>query len=375
MKWNEEHGLLPLAHFASMRATEPVAYQDGAWHVYRYEDAKVIFADPGRFSSEMSDSPSPDVPIEHSILRRDPPKHRQLRALVTQAFTPRAIEALAPRIETLAHELLDKAEARGGMDAIGDFAGPLPVLVIAEMLGIPPRDREQFKEWSDALVGTDYDRFMQCQREMSAYFGRIADERKRNPQDDLVSRLVQAEADGSPLAPVELIGFCILLLVAGNETTTNLLGGALLCFDDRRDDWEAIRDDRSLLPGAIEETLRYCSPVQNMTRRVRQTAIVADRKLEAGEYVHLWIGSANHDEAVFERPDRFDIRRTPNQHLAFGHGIHFCLGAQLARLEARIALGALLDRFPNFRRDRTAPLERVDSSFVFGVKHLPVLLS
>ncbi|ALS26800.1 cytochrome P450 [Paenibacillus sp. 32O-W] len=375
MKWNEEHGLLPLAHFASMRATESVAYQNGAWHVYRYEDAKAIFADPGRFSSEMSESPSPDVPIEHSILRRDPPKHRQLRALVTQAFTPRAIEALAPRIETLAHELLDKAEARGGMDAIGDFAGPLPVLVIAEMLGIPSRDREQFKEWSDALVGTDYDRFMQCQREMSDYFGRIADERKRNPQDDLISRLVQAEADGSPLAPVELIGFCILLLVAGNETTTNLLGGALLCFDDRRDDWEAIRDDRSLLPGAIEETLRYCSPVLNMTRRVRQTAVVADRKLEAGEYVHLWIGSANHDEAVFERPDRFDIRRSPNQHLAFGHGIHFCLGAQLARLEARIALDALLDRFPNFRRDRTAPLERVDSSFVFGVKHLPVLLS
>lgn len=373
MEWAREHDLLPLSHFARMRAESPLALEDNMWNVYRYDRLKEIFADHARFSSE-AEGEAKD-PIEYSILRTDPPKHRQLRALVSKAFTPRAIEEMIPRMEATAHELLDKAAKEGRMDAVRDFTGPFPVIVIAEMLGIPASDREQFREWSDALVSNEYDRYIHCQREMSVYFEAIAEERRHHPQDDLITRLVHATADGEPLSPIELIGFCILLLVAGNETTTNLLSSALLCFDSDRDAWHDIREDRSLLPGAIEEVLRYASPVQVMNRRVKEEAEVDGRIFTAGQYVNLWIGSANHDESVFEQPSVFNIRRNPNPHVAFGHGIHFCLGAQLARLEAKIALNAMLDRFPNYRRVRSHRLERIDSWLVFGVKAQPIILA
>ncbi|MCE5169967.1 cytochrome P450 [Paenibacillus profundus] len=374
MEWANENNILPLSHFAQKRATDPISCQDGVWNVYKYKHVKAIFGDHEHFSSQAEGDPGHDEPIEFSILRRDPPKHRQLRTLVSQAFTPRAIEALIPRIEALSHELFDRAEGKGAMEAVSDFAGPLPIIVIADMLGIPVQDRDRFKEWSDALVGNDYERYVWCQKEMAAYFAAIAEERRREPQDDLISRLVQAKADGDPLQPLELIGFCILLLVAGNETTTNLLSSALLCFDSRKDVWYEIRQDRSLLAPAIEEVLRYCSPVQMMVRRVKQTTELDGFIFQEGQIVNLWIGSANHDEDIFEQPESFNIRRSPNPHLAFGHGIHFCLGAQLARLEATIALNALLDRFPDFHRDRSQMLERIDSWLVFGVKRQAIQL-
>jgi cytochrome P450 len=291
---------------------------------------------------------------------------------VTQAFTPRIIEQMAGKIEAIAHRLLDRVITEGQMDFVRDFASPLPIIVIAEMLGIPEEDRERFKQWSDALVGNDYERVMQCQEEMSHYFAGIAAERRARPQDDLISRLVQAQSDGVALSEVELIGFCILLLVAGNETTTNLLSSAVLCLDSLPEVQREVRTDRQLIPPTIEEVLRYCSPVQRMERRIKKDVDFRGYPFKAGQTVVTQIGSANHDERVFADPERFDIRRSPNPHLAFGHGIHFCLGAPLARLEAKIALNVLFDRLPHFRRSQDPPLERLDSWLVFGVKQLPI---
>ncbi|TMV52751.1 cytochrome P450 [Paenibacillus mesophilus] len=368
--------LVPLSKFQQMRANAPVHFQEGSgdWHVYKYADVKAVFSDYELFSSQFRSSPPAEEPIEASILRRDPPKHRQMRSLVSQAFTPRAVESLIPLMESVTHELLDMAETKGTVDALHDFAGPLPIIVIAEMLGIPPADRRQFKQWSDALVGNNSDNYFKCQREMSGYFGSIAAERRREPQNDLISRLVAANADGEQLTDLELIGFCILLLVAGNETTTNLISSAILCLDSRPEDRERLAADSALVPQALEEVLRYCSPVQMMTRRVTRAAELRGQALSAGQFVQLWIGSANHDEDVFERPELFDISRSPNPHLAFGHGIHFCLGSQLARLEADIAIRSLLQRFPNFARDRTCELKRLDSGIIFGVDRLPIRL-
>ncbi|MDQ8739034.1 cytochrome P450 [Paenibacillus sp. LHD-38] len=313
-------------------------------------------------------------PIEASILRQDPPKHRQLRMLVSQAFVPRVIEGLTPKIEAIANELCDQMEASGKMDGLHNFASPLPIIVIAEMLGIPLEDRKRFKEWSDALVGNKPERFYQCQQEMSDYFTAIADQRRLEPQDDLISRLVRAKTDGEQLSDLEVIGFCILLLVAGNETTTNLISSALFMIDSNADAKEQLLENRSLVPQALEEVLRYCSPVQTMIRTVKKTTVLRGQTLTPGQMVNIWIGSANHDEDLFERPDIFDIHRSPIPHLAFGHGIHFCLGAQLARLESKIAIQTLLNRFPEFHLDRSHSLERIDSWLMFGIKQMPIIL-
>ncbi|MDF2715561.1 MAG: cytochrome [Paenibacillus sp.] len=368
--------LIPLTKFRQMRASSPVQFQErnGDWHIYKYSDVKTVFSDHELFSSQLRSNPPKEEPIEASILRRDPPKHRQMRSLVSQAFTPRAVESLIPLLESVTHELLDLAESKGTVDALHDFAGPLPIIVIAEMLGIPPADRQQFKQWSDALVGNDSENYFKCQREMSDYFGAIAAERRREPHNDLISRLAAANADGERLSDLELIGFCILLLVAGNETTTNLISSTILCLDSQPEDRERLAADSTLIPQSLEEVLRYCSPVQIMTRRVTRVTELRGQTLSAGQLVQVIIGSANHDEDVFEQPDLFNISRNPNPHLAFGHGIHFCLGSQLARLEAGIAIRTLLERFPKFSRDRSYDLRKLDSGIIFGVDRLPVRL-
>ncbi|RKN80429.1 cytochrome P450 [Paenibacillus ginsengarvi] len=373
-----EH-LLPLVKFRDRRSVSPVLYHpdSNGWSVYKYSDVKAIFSDHERFSSHTGRTPTKEEPIEASILRKDPPKHRQLRSLVSQAFTPRAIESLVPRIQAVTDRLLDEAEAKGkgaAIDAVGEFTGPLPVLIIADMLGIPPEDIGLFKRWSDELVGNNADDFFRCQQEMSVYFSDVVESRRLEPRDDLISRLVAASINNERLSELELIGFCILLLVAGNETTTNLISSALLCLNGSEEARARLIGSEAQLPGAIEEVLRYCSPVQHMIRRVTADTEFRGFRLTAGQIVQLWIGSANHDEDVFASPETFDIARDPNPHLAFGHGIHFCLGALLARLEARIAIQSLLARFPAFAADRTYPLERLPSSIIFGVKRLPLTL-
>lgn len=375
MEWNE-NGLLPLEWFKKMRRDSPVVLsgnEDQVWEVFGYDDVKAVFTNHDIYSS----SPFPDSedPLEHSILRQDPPKHRQLRRLVTQAFTPRVVESLAPKIQSITTSLLDEAEKKGRMDAIADFASPLPIVVIAEMLGVSLDHREQFKAWSDALVGDSGEAFNQCQREMSEYFAEIAEDRRRHPQDDLVTKLVEARIDNEHLTDLEIIGFCILLLVAGNETTTNLIASAMLGFDSLPDVREQLLSDRSLIPGALEEVFRYFSPVQLMFRRVKQDTVLGGQELKQGQFVHIWMASANHDEKVFDRPEAFNIHRNPNPHLGLGSGIHYCLGSQLARLESKIAIETLLDRFPNYRRDRAKELARMDSTMMFALKELPIVLT
>lgn len=366
--------LIPLSYFKQMRASFPVFWNEksNACDVFKYEDVKMIFTNHGLFSSQGTESVQD--PIDASVLRQDPPKHRQLRMLVSQAFSPRVIEGLAPKIESIAHALCDRMESNGMMDGLDDFAAPLPIIVIAEMLGIPQEDRALFKQWSDALVGNNSEQYYQCQQEMSVYFTEIANKRRREPQDDLISRLVRTKGDEEQLSDLEVISFCILLLVAGNETTTNLISSAMLVLDKNVDAREQLMADRSLVPQALEEVLRYFSPVQMMIRTVKKTTVLRGQKLNPGQTVNVWIGSANHDEDIFENPDIFDIHRNPNPHLSFGHGIHYCLGAQLARLESKIAIETLLNRFPDFRRDHSHVLERTDSWIMFGVKKMPMIL-
>jgi cytochrome P450 len=294
-----------------------------------------------------------------------------LRALVTQAFTPRSVALLSEHITAIATGLLDEVAAQGAMDFIDDFAYPLPMLVIAELLGVPQQDRARFKAWSDAVIGVA-GMGGSPRAEMIAYFRQIIEQRRLAPQGDLISALLAAEVEGQRLTEQELLGFCVLLLVAGNETTTHLLGNALLCFDDYPEALEQLRADLALIPEAIEEVLRYRSPVQMMFRQVVADVELSGQYLHTGQWAVAQIGSANRDEAQFPDPDRFDIRRAPNRHLAFGHGIHFCLGAPLARLEAKIALTVLLERFREIERNHDVAVEAIGSSIVFGVKHLPV---
>jgi cytochrome P450 len=302
----------------------------------------------------------------------DPPRHRQLRNLVTQAFTPRSVAQLTERITAIINTLLDEVADTGQMDIIDNLAYPLPVIVIAEMLGIPREDRERFKAWSDAVVGASYAEGGNPQVEMGMYFLDMIQRRSQEPKDDLISALLSAQIDGQHLNQRELLGFCILLLVAGNETTTNLIGNAFVCFDEHPEVMEQLRAEPALIPGAIEEVLRYRSPVQFMYRRAVANTTIRDQEIQAGQTVLARIGSANRDEAQFPNADRFDIRRTPNRHIAFGYGIHFCLGAPLARLEAKIALTMMLERFHEIKRVPGTTLEATGSDLVYGVKHFPV---
>ena len=366
--------LNPFGWYRTMRETAP-AFRDprlGSWSVFRYDDVQRVLSDHSTFSSRFMGGDSTENPIGASLIGTDPPRHRLLRSLVTQAFTPRKIAQLEPRIRAITAELLDRAAPNGRMDLVGDFSDPLPVIVIAELLGIPSADRDRFKRWSDALVTGQGSGYGGSQREMAEYFLRMIEQKRRAPGDDLISGLLTAEVEGERLSQTDLLGFCILLLVAGNETTTNLLGNAVLSFDERPEVYEELHESPDLLPDAIEEVLRYRSPVQSMFRTVVKDTEVGGQRLRAGEPAIAWIGSANRDEAQFADPERLDIHRSPNRHIAFGHGIHFCLGAPLARLEARVALGMLIERCRDLRVVPGAPLEVMDSMVVYGVKHLPV---
>jgi cytochrome P450 len=300
-----------------------------------------------------------------------------LRNLVSQAFTPRTVTQLEPRISAITHELLDHVTASGEMDVVRDLAYPLPVTVIAELLGIPAELREEFKRWSDAIAAenlSEEERTSLSQEieGMNGYFTQVLEERRQHPQNDLISALLEASVDGQRLSTEELLGFCGLLLVAGHETTTNLLGNMLLCFDENPDVLERVRQNRALVPGAIEESLRYYSPVKAMPRITVVETMLGDQRIGPDQIIIARIDSANRDEAEFPDPDRFDIEREPNRHVTFGRGIHFCLGAPLARLEAKVALNAMLDRLPGGWQVTDGPLEMIKSFIIFGAKKLPM---
>ena len=367
-----DQALNPFPWFRMMRESAPVYFDSrhDTWGVFRYNDVQRVLSDYASFSSQFSDS---NQPLDASMINTDPPRHRQLRSLVSQAFTPRTIAQLTPRIATIVNELLDAVAPAGKMDIIDDLAYPLPVIVIAELLGIPREDREHFKLWSDQLVGAASTGGRNPQRAMGEYFLRMIELRRREPRDDLISALLAAQIDGQHLSVQELLGFCILLLVAGNETTTNLIGNAIMCFDEHPETMEQLRAEPDLLPGAIEEVLRFRSPIKMMFRVATTDTRIGDQEIPAGQEVIAWISSANRDEEQFPGADTFDFKRSPNRHLAFGYGIHFCLGAPLARLESKIALGIMLERFKEIQQVRDVPLEATSSFLLYGVKHLPVV--
>jgi hypothetical protein len=318
-----------------------------------------------------------EVPL---LITTDRPRHTQLRALVSRAFTPRRIALLEPRIRAIARELLDDVKGRREFDLVREFSGPLPTIVIAELLGVPAEDQEWFKEKSTAVaqfdpsVRRDSDaaaRQMGPAVELGTYLAEIFAQRRLEPRDDLLSALLAAEIDGQRLSDVELIGFGFLLLVAGNETTTNLISNAAILLDRHRDQRRLLLEDPARIPGAIEEFLRFDSPVQGLARTTTAPVTLHGVTIPEGSKVLLLFGSANHDERAIPDAERFDVLRAPNPHVAFGFGAHFCLGANLARLEARVAFEELLGRLPEYRMTHSR-VERHCSGPIRGALSLPL---
>jgi cytochrome P450 len=372
--------LNPFPWYQVLRERHPVYYSPEfhSWFVSRYHDVQRIINDPVQFSSEQSvrryplGTPEEEKSVARTLLWADPPHHRQLRSLISQAFTPRTVADLEPRVTEIVHAHLDKVASQGGMDVIKDLANPLPIIVIAELLGIPSSDQRQFKYWSDIIVSPVQQEKKQAVQEMNAYFLTIVNQRRQCPQNDLISALLATQIDDVHLSAAELLNFCRLLLVAGHETSTNLIGNALFTFLENPAVIEELSTDPALLPAAIEEVARYRSPIQRVRRAATRDVEIGHFALKAGSIISPLLGSANRDDSVFAQADVFDIRRTPNRHLAFGHGIHYCIGASLARLETRVTLEALLMRFRDLQGVTNGPLQPIKSAFVYGVRSLPV---
>ncbi|GHO82106.1 cytochrome P450 [Dictyobacter formicarum] len=371
--------LNPFPWYRMMREQYPVYYsrEFHSWFITRYSDVQRVINDPLLFSSEQSIRSRPAGRVQQTtrtLLWTDPPRHRQLRSLINQAFTPRTIANLAPRVAEIVHSHLDQVASLGQMDVVKDLANPLPIIVIAELLGIPIQDQQQFKHWSDIIVSPARLQKKQAVIEMNNYFQMVVDRRRQHAQDDLISALLTAHIEGTYLTDAEILSFCRLLLVAGHETSTNLIGNALLTFDEHPSVFEELQAQPELLPGAIEEVIRYRTPIQRLRRAITVDTWIGEHHIKAGEIVSPVLGAANRDETLFTKPEVFDIHRTPNRHLGFGHGIHFCIGSSLARLETKVALEILLTRFASLKRISEVPLQHVASSFVYGVKSLPMTL-
>jgi hypothetical protein len=362
----------PYPTYRELRSQAPVYRHPifRSWVLTRYADVEAVLRDPG-FSVDRMQLPlfrllrrarreSEFVrAIERDLLMLDPPEHTRLRGLVSRAFTPRAVERLRPRIEEIVSGLLERAAGRGELELVRDLAYPLPVTVIAELLGVPAADHERFKRWSDELTALldplqargGLRPARAAFEELSAYFRAVFAERRRAPRDDLVSALVGVDDGGDRLSEIELLSLCMLLLGAGHETTTSLIGNAVVALLRHPAERKRFQDDPGLAEGAVEELLRFDSPVQVTDRVAREPREIGGCRIRPGQLVGLVLGAANRDPEVFPEPDRLDLGRRENRHLAFGQGAHFCLGAQLARLEARVALARLFERFPDLRGD------------------------
>lgn len=380
----------PYPFYTRLLEESPVHFVQsvGMWWITRHDYAVMACTD-GRFGREApGGAPPPPAPppqfarladLPPHMLERDPPDHTRLRSLVSLAFTPRMVERLRPHIVEIASQLLDRVEARGHMDLMADFAFPLPAIVIAEMLGVPTGDRDRFKEWSNRIVrSVDATQPLEVralgQEAMLAltdYFADLMAERRARPRQDMLSELIAPEEQGDKLSAGEVLSTCNLLLIAGHETTTNLIGSGMLTLLRHREQMELLRTRPELLTSAIEELLRFESPVQRMGRNIKQDVEVGGKLLKKGERVAVVFGAANRDPAVFAEPNRLDLARKPNPHLGFGRGIHYCLGAPLARLEAQIAFPALLRRFPHLDLADPGPVWG-PNTLIRGLKSLPV---
>ena len=378
--------------FEEMRATQPVWLDEtsGCWHIVWYEDVRHVLADHADFSSDLSRRIVVGSRLAApNLLRMDPPQHGKYRALIAPVFTPRALSQLSTHIAAITQDLLDRVRPAGQMDVIADLAYPLPTTVIAEMLGVPTGDRPVFKRWADALFAMQVSdqellqseepqRLRQVEpvmQEMSDYFTRMLEERRRQPRADLMSELLAAEVDGAPVGLEAMVSMCFVLLLAGHVTTTNLIGNAVLCLDEHPEALGRLRQQPDLMPGAIEEVLRYASPVWRVGRVTTTEVTLGEVPIPADAVVFAWLASANRDGAQFPDPARFDITRSPNRHVAFGQGIHFCVGAPLARLEAGIALPMMLEQLPDLQRVSKRAVEVLDTRNLLGLKRLPVTFS
>ncbi len=361
--------------YARMRDDDPVFRQPGLdgetpiWFVTRYDDVVAVLLDDERFvldpklaltAEELEEmekaSPFPvDERVNNHVLTKDGENHRRLRRLVTKAFTPRMVEGLRPRIQEIADELLDRVAGRGEMDLVEDYAFPLPITVIAELLGIPVEDRDRFRTWSNTFVLPPITEELQAQfvahtEEFIAYLDELFGVRRADPREDLVSALVRAEEQGDRLSEDELYSMVVLLIVAGHETTVSLVANAVVALLSNATALDELRADPTLLPAAVEELLRYDSPVERTITRWAATDVeLGGHTIRRGELVIAVIGSANRDPARFDTPDVLDVSRGDTKHVGFGRGSHYCLGAPLARQEAEIALRTVFARLPNLR--------------------------
>jgi cytochrome P450 len=375
----------PYPAYGRMRSASPVFHLPpfDLWMLLDFEGVRRALVEHGVFSSDLSHVPGHGNPGEW-FLFFDPPRHTKLRALISRAFTPRVVAGLEPRIRELSRQLLDQVIERGEMDLTEDFAVPLPMAVIAEMLGVPAADWPRYKRWSDVILklANTFSRDEEAARtlheyravtaEMRAFLPELIAQRQAAHREDLLSRLVEAEVDGERLNQEEILGFVQLLLVGGQETTANLINNAVLCFLESPDQLARLRAAPGLLTSAIEEILRYRSPVQWMPRATRRAVEMHGHTIPAGKLVLAVVGSANRDPSQFREGGHFDITRDPNPHLAFGHGIHACLGAPLARLEARIALADFLERVKGFELASDGPWEPRKALHVLGPSRLPL---
>jgi cholest-4-en-3-one 26-monooxygenase len=380
---------VPHAYLASLRRHDPVHWQDepggpGFWAITRYEDCVTVNRDYERFSSAaqgtMPFEMGADEIAQQSLmmLNMDPPLHTRYRRLVNKGFTPRMVRDLEESIHRATDAIIDEVIETGHADFVTQVSAELPLQVIAELLGVPPEDRHRMFEWSNRMVGNEDPEYQDQQElaltsamELYAYASELFAKKRIDPHADLMSALTTVEVEGERLSDLELELFFLLLTVAGNETTRNLMSGAMHAFFQHPDQWQRLLTDRSLLPTAVDEMLRFVTPVMNFRRTAMVDTELSGTTIAAGDKVVFFHASANRDEDIFTDPDTFDIGRDPNPHIAFGGGgPHFCLGTNLARMEIRVMYEHLLDRMPDIRQD--GEVQRLQSQFINGVKHIPV---
>lgn len=382
----------PYPVYRRLRETDPVHWHEPfhAWVLTRYADVSAVLHDDARFSSERTawmreaahqENAAPLFAfLANRMLYTDPPRHTRLRGLVSKAFTPHAVEAMAPHIQQLVDAFLGRVEAQGRMDIVADLAYPLPVTVICEMLGVPAEDRDRLKRWSDEFIlyfsnhpanitREQYDRILQSVAGEVEYFRALVARLRTEPRDTLLAALVHAEEHGDRLTEEELFANVNLLMTAGHETTTNLIANGLLALFRHPDQLQLLRNDLSLIPRAVEELLRYTGVVQFTHRQAREDVTLGGKTIRKGQFLYLMLAAANRDPERFPDPDRLDITRADNHHLGLGQGHHYCLGAPLARLEAQTALRTLLRRFPNLR----LLTEKPEYQATFNLRGLKVL--
>jgi cholest-4-en-3-one 26-monooxygenase len=383
---------VPHAWLAHLRRHDPVHWQDepggpGFWAITRYEDCVTVNRDYERFSSAAQGTMPFELGADEvaqqalMMLNMDPPLHTRYRRLVNKGFTPRMVRDLEESIHRAADSIIDEVIEKGEADFVTEISAELPLQVIAELLGVPQEDRHRMFEWSNRMVGNEDPEYqdrtelaLTSAMELYAYASELFAKKRIDPHADLMSALTTVEIEGERLSDMELELFFLLLTVAGNETTRNLMSGAMHAFFQNPEQWQRLLDDRSLLPAAVDEMLRFVTPVMNFRRTAMVDTELGGTRIAAGDKVVFFHASANRDEDIFTDPDSFDVGRDPNPHIAFGGGgPHFCLGTNLARMEIRVMFEHLLDRMPDIRQD--GEVQRLQSQFINGVKHIPVAFS